>query len=340
MTLTQTAIIARRSILGFIIFTVLGLTSFIGYKIWHASYIASLPPVEEKPDTKFGILPQPNFPSSKILSSNFSYSLDTTTGGLPQFGKIVKVYFMPKASATFLAAQKSQALAEKFKITNPPQVISETKHNFQQDNRNLTVELDTGNFVYSSNASPSGQPLDNDSKLTSDFKNLLSLLGILKEGLSTDKVKINLLKYDGSQFTGASSRNEALAAQIYLWPTDIDKLPIVTSQFNVSYVGAEIIDSARNLENIRSLNFTFWPIDLSTSASYPAKPVEVAFEELKSGEGIIVVEPGTGPVSITSVYLAYYQGSSYTPYLQPVFVFEGPGFVAYVSTLTKEFLSK
>ena len=339
MTLTQTATFARRFILGFLIFSVLGTISYIGYRIWYTNYLASLPPIEEKPDTKFGILPQLELPKSKASSGNFTYTLDTATGALPDFGKLIKVYFMPKASATFLSAEKGKTLAEKFNFDTSPQILTQTKHRFQIENRILTVELDTGNFVYQTDATPSGQTLDDDNKLTQDFKDFLSQLGVLNSDLQSDKIKIKLLRFDGSKFIPASGRNEASAAQIFLWPKDLDKIPIIFSDINKSLVQAEIIGSARKLENYRSINFTFWPVDTTTFATYPLKPPSLAFEELKGGEATLVTELGSQNVSITSVYIAYFQSENYTPYLQPVYVFEGPGFTAYVSALTNEFLS-
>src|SRR3989344_8090394 len=106
MTLTQTAIFTRRFIIGFIIFSLASITGYIGYRIWHANYQASLPPQEEKPDTNFGVLPLPDLPPTKVASEKFTYSIDTTTGGLPQLGKVIKVYFIPHASTTLLASEK------------------------------------------------------------------------------------------------------------------------------------------------------------------------------------------------------------------------------------------
>src|SRR3989344_5818948 len=103
MTLSQTAILTKQVITLSIITIVLGTVSFIGYKIWYAYYLANLPPIEEKPDTKFGKLPYPDFPVAGVSSYNFSYSIDTTTGGLPKVGtdagfeKLIKVYFITKS---------------------------------------------------------------------------------------------------------------------------------------------------------------------------------------------------------------------------------------------------
>lgn len=340
MTLTQTATFARRFILGFIIFSVLGITSYVGYQIWYANYLSKLPPPEEKPDTKFGILPTPELPQSKAPVGILTYTLDTATGSLPDFGKFIKVYFMPKAQATFLSAEKGKNLAEKFNFDTSPQILTQTKHRYQIESRILTVDLDTGNFTYQSDATPSGKTLDDDSKLSLDFKNFLSQTGVLDADLNSDKIKLKLLKYDGSQLTPSSGRNEAQAAQINLWPNDLEKIPVVFSDINRSLVRVEIIGSGRTLENYRSINFTFWPVDKSTFATYPLKPPILAFDELKSGAGVLIIIPNSQQISITTIYLAYFEAENYTPYLQPIYVFEGPDFTAYVPALPDEFLSK
>lgn len=344
MTLTQTAKFTKTTILVFIILSILGTASFIGYKIWYANYLASLPKVAEKPDNSFGALPPPSLPQSLVPSRSFTYSLDTNTGGLPDFGKIVKVYYSPKAATTFLAADKAKALAQKFNITSPPQAVSETRNSFSQDEKSLVVNLDTGNFSYTNNATASGgQGLEDDTKLIDNFRSFLSSLGMLKKDTLGEKSKIELLKLTDNQFIPAQGRFEAQGANIYFWPKDLDQKPILFSNFDKSLIYEEVSSSARVVENIKLLNVTFWPVDSSTFATYPLKPAGQAFDELKSGQGTVVKAP-TGPlrnqaskqVSITSVYLAYFQTENYNPYLQPIFVFEGPGFVAYLPAITTQ----
>lgn len=333
MTLTQTAILVKQVILISSIALLLGLTSFIGYKVWYAYYLAHLPPVEEKPDTKFGLLPSIDFPKGNVSTSNFSYSLDTTTGGLPKVGvdpnfeKIIKVYFVTQTFATLLSADRSQSLAEKFSITNQPEVLSETKYKFKDKEKTLHVNLDNGNFSYTNEATISAQPnLDNDNKLVSDFENILSNLGILKDDLINGRTKVTHLKTNGIE-----------TVLISLWPTPIDKKSIFSTDPNKSLVSATVIGGANVLENYLSLNFTYYPIESSTFATYPTKTAETAFDDLKQGKGVVLVEPDKPKVSITSVYLGYYLAENYSPYLQPIFVFEGPNFVAYVDAISEQF---
>lgn len=326
MTLTQTAILVKQAVVISTIALILGIISFAGYRIWYTRYLASLPPVEEKPDTKFGLLPQLEFPKSNVSSSNFSYSLDTVTGGLPKvdtdpaFAKIIKVYFVTQTFATFLSPDKSTGLAEKFGINNPPDILSETKYQFKDKDKNLSIDLDNGNFIYTNEATISAKAnLDDENKLTSDFKQILSDLGALKDDLKNGTTKVIPLK--------------AASAQISLWPAAIDKKPIFTPDLNRSLVNATVVGGADNLNNYLSLNFTYYPIDTTTFATYPVKTAEVAFNDLKSGKGVVIVAPDKPQVSITSVYLGYYLPEKYSPYLQPIYIFEGPNFVAYVTAI-------
>lgn len=346
MTLTQTAILTKQIIAVSIITLILGIAAFSGYKIWHAYYIANLPPIEEKPDTKFGLLPQSIFPKTSVSSSNFSYTLDTSTGSLPKVGldagfeKILKVYFVVKSFATFLSPEKSQALAEKFNILTDPEILSETKYLFKQDDKSLTVDLDTGNFSYVKEATISGrEALDDDNKLVSDFKKILQTLGEFREELNSGRTKINLLKKDGDKLIPTTLRAETQAAQVSLWQKKLDDKSVFTNDFNHALINAIIIKSAGNIENYLSLNFTYYPIDTTTFATYPSKTAEEAFDDLKSGKGVIILEGEKPQVSITSVYLGYFLSENYSPYLQPVFVFEGPHFAAYVPAVSSQFLN-
>lgn len=347
MTLTQTAIIVKQVIAISIATLILGIMSFFGYRIWRAYYLANLPPVEEKPDTKFGSLPPINFPKSQVSTSNFSYSLDTTTGGLPKVGidpgfeKIAKVYFVTQTFASFLSADRAGELAAKFNLTTAPEILNETKYKYSSQTKSLTVGLDSGNFAYTNEATVSAKAnLDEDDKLISDFKQMIQTLGAMKDDLKNGRVKVVLLRNDAGGLTPTKLRSEASAAEISLWPAPIDKKLIFTADFDKSLINAVVLGSADKLDNYLSLSFTYYPVDLSTFATYPIKTTETAFEDLKNGKADVITEPSTSQVSITSVYLGYYLSDKYSPYLQPIFIFEGPNFVAFENAVSEQFQSQ
>jgi hypothetical protein len=318
MTLTQAAGITKRSMVIFACVIFLGLTAYIGYRIWYANYLAHLPPVEEKPDVKFGLLPAINLPSSAVTSSNFSYSIDTTTGGLPVFAKVQKVYFIPKPIATLLTLDKIKSLAKKLAMEDAIATPSGNSYFFQKDDRSLTVEADTGNF--SLNGATISGKLQIEDRPVQNFKNLLSSIGYLKEDLANGPSKIAV-------------------NQIQLWPAQIDKNPILHADFNKGLISATLTDNGQQISDYQSIQYIYWPVDRTTYSTYPVKSADEALVDLKSGKGSIVIEPTSPQVSITSVYLAYFESTMYQPYLEPIYVFEGPGFVSYVPAVREEYIS-
>lgn len=343
MTLTQAAILSKHTITLTILALIVGILGFIGYRVWYSYYLSTLPKVEEKADLKFGVLPKLDFPASSVSSSNFSYSLDTKTGSLPKIGekgfeKLIRVYFITKSYATLLSPERSEDLARKFEIQTPPKIITETQYNFKENSKNLLVDLDTGNFIFTNEATASGQ-LDNDNKLLSDFTNFLNTLGYLNDDLKMGRTKVVLLKPDGEKLSPINLESEAIGALISIWPKEIDQKIIFTPIFNEALVNATVLSSAQNLANYLSINYTYYSTDTTTFATYPAKSAELAFNELKNGEGVVVIEPTNPQVSIRSVYLGYYLSQNYSPYLQPIFVFEGPDFAAYVPAISSEYLN-
>lgn len=346
MTLSQTAVLTKQIITVSAFALILAVASFIGYKIWYAYYLAHLPPVEEKPDIKFGSLPAINFGKTTVSSSNFAYAIDTTTGNLPMVGqedgfeKFVKVYFVTKTVATLLSSEKSKSLAEKFAILSDPEILSETNYRFGDDDKTLTVDLDSGNFMFKKISTISDkESLDDDSKLVADFEGVLDSLGVLKEDLKNGRTHVLLLKKDGEELTKTELRTETVAAQISLWPAKIDKKVIFTPLYDTSLIYARVVKGADNLQNYLLLNYTYYPVDTSTFATYPLKSSEEAFEDLRSGKGQVIIEPHKPQVSITSMYLAYFLQEIYSPYLQPIFVFEGPNFVAYTPAISEQYLT-
>lgn len=334
MTLTQASILTKQLVFLTIILLFLGIGAFLGYRAWYIHYLQTRPPVEEKPTTEWGVLTQPIFPVGNVSSSNFTYSLDTATGNLPivgkdpMFSKIIKVYFVTKTYASLFSSEKSQELAAKFDIFTQPQILSDTQYQFIQDQKKLEINLDSGNFIYTNEASISAEEkLDDDNKLIDGFERTLTSLGVFKPDLKLGKKEVKLLKISDAQ-----------AAQISLWLEDIDGKPIVTPDFNKSLINAVVYNSSNDLKSYFSLQFIYWPIDLTTSSTYPLKNPQLAFDDLRSGKGVVIIEPNKPQVSITSVYLAYFMSKDYSPYLQPIYVFEGPQFVSYVAAIDSQFI--
>lgn len=329
MNLTQTATFTKRAILLSIIVVILGIVVSVGYKIWYRYYLSTLPPIEEKADEKFGKLPQILLPKSVVKSSNFSYLLDTTTGGFPQMPKVIKVYFIPQAGVSLLAPAKSKDLAIRLGFNSEAQSLSEYSHQFSDGSGgSLTVELTTGNFNLLKRVATDSATLDSSLpdqvQIIAQFRDYLQSKNLLSAELKDGRSKVI---YDNPDFS------QAKGAIVSIWPQDFDEKPIVTSNFNQALIKASITIDTDEANKFKEVRYIYWPIDKTTYSTYPIINASDAFEDLKGGKGYISLEPNQPQVSITSVYLAYYQSEQYTPYLQPVYIFEGPNFAALVPAI-------
>ncbi len=337
MTLTETARLTKRTLVFLTIALVLSISGFIGYQYyWYKIYLPNIPPVEVKPEVKFGKLPRPGLPVS-TPSANLNFALDTETGTLPaNLPKIIKVYFIPQLGATFLASDRAKLLAASFNFTQGPEILNPTLYKFTDSSGGqFLMDLESGNFKFTrQEASPSANfqdSLPDQNTIAADFKKFLSSKNLLKPPLVNAKIKVTYDKLN---------QLESTHAFLTLWQDKVDDYPIVTADFNKGLINASYSKYGKEEEKFFELNYNFWQVDQANSSTYPIISVEDAFSALKKGNGFIAVSSPKNPVSINSVYLAYLLTEGYTPYLQPVYVFEGQEFVAMLPAITEEFLAK
>jgi hypothetical protein len=345
VTLTDAATITKK---GFIVFVVLILLSFMGWGgyqfYYHNIYLPSQPKPKPQPDNKFGILPKLVFEpdistNSAVTSANYTYTLDTKTGALPKdFPELIKVFFIPQLGTTLLAPDRAKALADSFEFNNGPELISETQYRFTDNNEGeFIIDLNTGNFKYTHQLiatdsaqlgpEPTRPTLGDQTQIALEFKNFLSNKELLKEHLTNGPSKVVYQNQD---------MQDSDFANVSIMQNEVEKIPIITPRFNTGLVRSLVTKYKAESQKYLLLDYTYWPIDLNTYGTYRIKSVDQAFKDLQSGNSVVINPPSSSPVSLTTVYLAYLLGESYNPYLQPVYVFEGPNFVAVVPAITQD----
>lgn len=342
MTLTDAAALTKKGIIVSIVTLILIFTT---WGIWHYYYnyiyLPGLPVQEEKPTLAFGPLPRVAFPESAISSGNFTYSLDTETGALPEdTPKLFKVYSVAQLATDLLALDRAKSLAKSLQFNETPLAISATQYKFIDDIKGgeLIVDLDTGNFKFRRNAATgSGESFErienfiDDNSQTQNLKSFLSSKGLLKDQLKSGKITATY---------NSPVKKDSTLVTINLWQDSVDEYPIVTPKFNEGLIKAVGNNNQNTDRKYILLDYIFWPIDLENFGTYPIKTPAAAYEELQNGDGFIALEPRNKNVSIAKVYLAYYLAEQYSGYLLPVYVFEGIGFAAYVPAITSEYVEK
>lgn len=330
MTLTQAATITRRGIIIFALMIFLSIFSKFGLDLYRQYELSKIPPVIPTAESKFGILPNVIFPPSKISSSNFSYSIDTTTGELPQTPEFIKVYFIPQSSLTLLAPEKARELASKLGFENGPTTTATDEYSFSNENDdNLNLNVLNGNFKFKRKlASPSAEA-------TTQFKILRPrLIEEFKRYLSS-KLEIPQPLQIGEGFIEVNDEANPTQAIVSLKRSDFDGLPMVTASVNHGLVKTTMVPADTFEQRFQSVDYSYWSIDPTTYSTYPIITSLEAFDLLKNGQGFVSIIPSSSQISITSAKLAYYQSEEYSPYLQPVYLFEGPNFAAIIPAVKK-----
>ncbi|OGE30821.1 hypothetical protein A2631_03995 [Candidatus Daviesbacteria bacterium RIFCSPHIGHO2_01_FULL_44_29] len=338
MTLTETARITKISILALAILVVIGISGWASFQFWyHRYYLPSRPVQVEVPEVKFGVLPRPLFPKSNVSSSNFSYSIDTETGELPtKITQLMKVYFIPQLGTTLLAPNKARILAESLNFNTNPEVVNSSTYQFKNgDGGTLLIDLNNSNFTIrypqaSSSAILQSVPLPDEDSLIDYFQNFLKQRGLFSNSLQKGTPLVTYDKFP---------QKTSLVATVSIIPADLDGTRVVTPSFKNGLVQATITQNKDSLK-LLDVIFTIWEPDNQNTSTYPLKTIQTAFDELKAGKGTVIVEPPKPRVSLATVYLAYFEANEYAQYIQPVYVFEGEEFVAYVPAITDQYLEK
>lgn len=322
----------------FIIFLIIARILFgAGTKVYR--YFFPAPP--PAPTVSFGKLPKLSFPQSKSIN-NVNLSIQTPEGGLPTLPTQAKVFFMPKVSASLLSLDSAVSKAQDLGFVPQAQKVSETTYRFSHKDAPATFEVNivTGNFSISFDLSkaPSAVSLipPTSEVAASQVRSYLSSADLLPDDLSGPTTNQFLKIQDGKLVT-ALGQSEAQLVKINLFRKSYDNLPAVTPNPDQANVWFYVSGSQSREQQIIAAEYHYFPVDESQSATYPIITSQTAFDALKQGAGFVAKSPDSGNVTIRRVYLAYYDSGKASEFYQPVVVFEGEGFMAYVPAVSSDY---
>ena len=305
------------------------------------------PPPPPTANTAYGKLPQISFPQSTI-NNNFTYTLNTLSGTLPQLGDLGKVHRMVYTPPDLLGLQKAGKLASTLGFENGPYQYTNQLYDWSaQDEaqRHLRMSILNYDFWITSNMSAdpnvvSSNHLPDQADAISFVKQQLQNIDMYYPDIDDSKSKTSLYALKNNVLSPVLALTDAQVVRVDLFQKDVDNLPIYYEHPNQSVMNF-LVSGGAYLPQLVGASFVY-QTPQSDYATYPLKTANEAFNELKVGRAYIASYYGSSQnIIINNIFLAYYIGSTPQTYLMPIIVFQGnDGFYAYVPAVTDEWISK
>lgn len=286
----------------------------------------------------FGKLPKPEIPIS-TTSAGFKFQIDTIEGKPVTATKSANVYSLLPTSTKFGYRDRISKMAKQlgFADTNTYSLVGDTT-TFKNENQSLDIKISNFNFKYLyqyekdtdlfiRSIIPTAQESVNNSI------SLLQSLDRFPNEFDSANSSTNYFFFNTDKMlTVAVSRNiDANIVEVNFYRKNLDNIPTVSSRFPNSNNFVRLASSSKEFVPIE-VQVNFFERSLDKVGAYPLVTGDVAFELLKKGEGIVLLnsKPENKNITINKMYIAYFEPDVYMEYLQPFYVFEGDGFAAIV----------
>lgn len=343
-TLTEVSFYTRKAVKwGAVIFVIL-LTTPAVLKGARALYLLLRPPPPPPPTVKYGRLPAVYFPENQTEIP--TYTLETINGQLPALPDVGRVYFVEINKSRLLEVDRLKSKARLLGFTNEPQESSEGKvFNFAHPTlpATLTANIISMGLKYklaweTDQALFTNKSLPTPEQAKLETKSFLQNLNLLAPDLTDGIFQHTFYRFVLPSLQEVSSLSEADLIRVDLYRANKDELPFVTTQGNRSPVNFLFSGVNDRTKRVVEFEYQYSNILDDNFATYPLRPVDIAWNDLVQGNGYVAVSTGNN-VTIRNVYLAYYESSQPQEFLQPVYVFEGDsGFIGYVPAVSPDYL--
>lgn len=339
--LAQTAKTFRAVLVSFIVFFILYIAFTQIFGVISKVVISRQPKKIEPPSVAFGKLPKLALKSLTLTGETPNYSLETTTGTLPQLPDKISIYKFVEPQTSFLSLERTKNLAKKLGFVTLPKEISPSLYFWQDENKSLRANTVTGNFEIDSDISQitlSVGDLPSSGEIKSMTKGYMDGKGLLQSGFEIGSQEVVLIKKNGLTLSKAISLSETSLARIDFFRSlkaeDDNTIPVLPLNpkrglVELYYVGGS---------NFPKVKYTVWDFDFEKGETYPLRSISSTWEDIKNNRGFITYLQHQGSDSLESlnslslldiyirkIYLAYFDDESIQNFLQPIYVFEGDG---------------
>ena len=344
MSLTYTAYVSR-NIIKFGGIGVIGLMI-----LWSVTtglikmYQAANPPYVA-PTVKYGIIPKVIFPDKQFEKKTFTFQLPGDE--IPKFKDQAKVFVVYRPIDSFLALENDKQTARQLGFSNEPTPVKTNIYEFRNNvnNQTLTMNILDGSFKMSY-PYLNDQLLLNPNNMPSKEEAIVIAESYLSSGnkyaddLKNGEKTASFWKINFDGLKPVSSLSEANIIRVDFFRENIDKdFKIMTDKPGESAISILISGASVETKRLVEVNYKYANIGRDSFSTYPIKTVDTAMGELKNGQYWPALDTNGNSVIIRRIYLAYFEPTTLTNFMQPVYVFEGDdNFTAYVPAVIDEYL--
>ncbi len=348
MTLTELISTVRKTapfaILGFVLIVIffLLIQGFLGYLDRQNQQTG--PAI----DAIYGNLPPLTLKNAVAYPEGASFTLDNIEGRPTTSTNSARVYQIPTYSTRFSFLQTITLMAKAvgFDTTANQYRLEETQAIFENTEQKLTVDITSFNFDFAVNVNtdPAAfrtSQFPKEDRIIEMARGFMTRMGKYTNDLAQGTAVVSYHRYNTqtSEYEQVSEPTEADVAEVDFFKNSQDGIPVVAPEYTYSQNYVVMMFDGEASRVLKAASSQFDP-DKNSFGTYPVKTGDVAWEELKSGKGLIVL-PGknTPEITVREMFIAYLDPNIFQPYLMPVYVFLGDNnFVGYVSAIDDQFI--
>jgi len=295
-------------------------------------------------------LEKPQFSGTTVTDSQgIKFTLDTPEGSPIVASEAATVYYVPPMSGKIENKSKAESMVGKsyfgFDKTMQKKVDSKNnKYVFSDTMRKLEIDLTNFNFTYKYEMKKDAN-LFAKSKMISkkDLEDkateFLKTMGKYPEELAQGQVNVIYIDYDQVSDTSTIVKRpqDANLVEVDFFRSSFGDTQIATPTFFNSQNYVMLIPEETDYKLVAA-QVRFFEKSNDLVGNYALKTGAEAWEELTAGNGSVVFNEGEKKTAtIRKMQLRYYDPEVYQQTIQPVFVFLGDNFAAYVPALKESY---
>lgn len=284
------------------------------------------------PEQKFGELPPIPFPKN-VGQNPIEYRINTISGQLPSFAKyngLTYVFEVDDPIPTLLALRQAEQRVGELGFTQDQKKISEVVYEWSGASSTITYDIVSHNFSVTSDLTQAqSSSIPQQQTIISDAMEILTTLGISTSEFDVEKTQIRYFNVTNGTKVPVNTQSQASIAEVNFVHKNIGELPVYYSKADGSIISLSLMWQSFRPKIVEA-DVVLHTVNTEKFSSYPLKTSQEALQELQNEIAYVINTDNLTQVDIKDLTLGYFLAAETEDYLQPVYLFSGNNFKAFV----------